>query len=406
MDESGYTGEDLMNSNQPFFTLATLCSSEQECQAYKSRFFSKVKAPELKHKILVEGHRQRLILEFLKELCRTPELVKIHVTDKRYAVTENMINYIVKPAAKKAGIDLRIKGRDYGLTYFMYTILPLLAGQSFFEDLLQHFQNMMICLDHESYQRFFDPLFDERYPQLANKEEQKMLDYLLWHIKEGRTAVGYDLVDQIEQNAKSMGISHSRPLDPAFSAAIKLLASWQRDGANNINLIYDASSRMAEMINLLHTFIHPFPPPHLLPTDSDKTPYSIIVGEAYARDSKSLIGLQLTDILAGATACWIKWLSEGRKSDDSYGKSLDSIIPLFKPSTNKPVGEPTLADFEELGLTEEEAQIFDDFSDKVMKFHRMRKYGYFRMFSPEELSELSKPPNNPNNSHNEHQNPA
>jgi len=29
MDESGYTGEDLMNSNQPFFTLATLRCSER-----------------------------------------------------------------------------------------------------------------------------------------------------------------------------------------------------------------------------------------------------------------------------------------------------------------------------------------------------------------------------------------
>lgn len=406
MDESGYTGEDLMNPAQPFFTLATIRCSEQECQAYKARFFSKVKAPELKHKTLIEGRRQTLILEFLKELSKTPELVKINITDKRYALTHNIIQYVVKPAAMKASIDLRIKGRDYALTYFMYTVLPKLAGQGFFEDLLRRFQRMMIRLDHESYDLFFNPLFDKRYPQLGNEEEQKMLDYLLWHIKEGHTAVGYNLIDQLEQIAQSMGIPRSRPLDPAFPSALQLLASWQRGGARNINLIHDASSRMAEVINLLRTLVHPFPPPPLIKTSSNKTPYSIIVGEIYSGDSRSLIGLQLADILAGATASWIKWLSEGRKIEDEYGTSLNTIIPLFQPSTNKPVRDLTPEDFEELGLTEEEAQAFDDFSEKVVRFHNIRKYGYLRIFSPEELSELSKPPDkpdNPDNSNNEHQ---
>lgn len=384
MDESGYTGEDLMNSDQPIFTLATLGCSEQDCQAYKATFFNKVQAPELKHKTLVKGRRQTLILEFLKELSQTPERVKIHITDKRYSLTDNIIRYVAQPAAKKAGIDLRIKGRDYALTYYMYAVLPQLVGQSFFEDLLQRFQIMMTRLDHESYHRFFDPLFNESYPQLANEEEQKVLDYLLWHIKVGHTTVGYDLIDQFEQIALSIGIPRSRPLDPAFPATLKLLESWRRDGADTISLIHDSSSRMAEVINLLHTIVHPFPPPTLLQTGSNKIPFSIIVGETYSQDSKSWIGLQLADILAGATACWIKWMSTGRELDDEYGKSLDNVIPRFQPSTNKPVRDLTPEDFEELGLTEEEAQRIDDFSEKVMRFHRLRKYGYSYIFSSDE----------------------
>jgi len=115
MDESGYTGEDLMNQNQPFFTLATLRCSEQECGEYKTRFFKKVHAPELKHKNLIENRRQKLILEFLKEISQTPELVKVHITHKRYELTSKIVQYVVKPAALKAGIDLRIKGRDFSL---------------------------------------------------------------------------------------------------------------------------------------------------------------------------------------------------------------------------------------------------------------------------------------------------
>ena len=384
MDESGYTGEDLMNLNQPFFTVATLRCSEQECQEYKSRFFKQVQAPELKHDRLVNNRRHKLILEFLQEISQTPERVKIHIVHKRYELTRNIVQYVVQPAMTRAGIDLRIKGQDLSLTYSLFTALPLLAGQDFFEDLLRRFQAMMIQLDHESYHSFFDPLFDERYPQLTNKEEQERLDHLLEYIKAGYTAVGYDLIDGLEKTAHSLGISRRRPLDPAFPAAIMLLGTWQRDTVGEITLIHDASSRMAEVVNLLRTFVHPFPPPPLLQFSTPNLLFPIVVGEAYSQDSKKWLGLQFADILAGATTYWVKWMFEGRKLDDKYeyGNKLNSIIPLFQPSTNKPVTDPTPEDFEELGLTEEEAQILDDYNKKLMAFHRMRKYGYFRRFDP------------------------
>jgi Protein of unknown function (DUF3800) len=381
MDESGYTGEDLMNSHQPFFTLATLCCTEKDCQAYKTRLFKKVQAPELKHNRLVQNRRQQLILEFLKEISQTPELVKIHIIHKRYELTNKIVQFVVEPAATKAGTDLRMKGLNYSLPYYMYTAIPQFAGPNFFEDLLRRFQDMMIHLDHESYHRFFDPLFDGRYPQLNDTQGQAILDSFLWYIKEGHTSVGYSLIDQLEITAQSLGIPHSRPLDPAFSTALSLIGNWRRDVADEVILIHDASSRMAEVMNFLHTFVHPFPPPNLLQTHTNKVSFPIVVGETYSQDSKKWLGLQLADILAGATTWWIKWLFEGRKLDDTYGKALDTIIPLFRPSMNKPVIDPTPEDFEELGLTEEEAKVFDDYSEELLAFHRLRKYGYFRIFS-------------------------
>ena len=387
MDESGYTGEDLMNSNQPFFTLATLRCSEQDCQEYKTSFFKKVQAPELKHDRLIENRRQKLILEFLQEISQTPGLVKIHITHKRYELTTKIVQHVVRPAKMKTGIDLRIKGQDSLLTYSMYTALPLLAGQGFFEDLLRRFQDMMIRLNQESYHRFFDPLFDERYPRLTNKEEQEKLDHLLEYIKAGHTTVGYELIDPLEETAQSLGILRSRPLDPAFPTALTLIGNWRRDLADEITLIHDASSRMAEVINLLRTFVHPFPPPPLLQFRNNKIPFPIAVGEVYSQNSKKWSGLQLADILAGATTWWVKWMFKGRKLDDEYGRDLDTIIPLFQTSTNWPGVDPTPEIFEELGLTEEEAQMLDDFNEKLAAFHRLRKYGYFYRFDPNDQAQ-------------------
>ena len=49
LDESGYTGHDLVNERQPAFVVATLCLEEDECQELKQKFFSDIHAKELKH---------------------------------------------------------------------------------------------------------------------------------------------------------------------------------------------------------------------------------------------------------------------------------------------------------------------------------------------------------------------
>jgi hypothetical protein len=54
IDESGYTGEDLMNLNQRFFTLAALHFSEQEAESDVKRYFGEVPAPQLRHVKLKE----------------------------------------------------------------------------------------------------------------------------------------------------------------------------------------------------------------------------------------------------------------------------------------------------------------------------------------------------------------
>jgi len=376
IDESGYTGEDLLNPDQPIFILASLCLSESDCRELKERFFKKVKSPELKHKRLVENRRQGLIIDFLKELSRTPNLVKLHITHKRYALVSKLVQWVVMPAARKNDIDLRINGRDIGLTYFIYHDLPELAGKEFVEDLLKRFQRMMIDKDHQSYHLFFDPLFDERYPQVSDKEHQRIIDYLLWHIKIGHTTLGYDLIDPLEVSSRSLGIPHSRPLDITLQPARELTENWRKDMTDEIILYHDASMRMVEVFPLWQTFIHPYPPPALLQLNTNDPSYPVGIAATYLVNSKDWVGLQLADILAGATNWWIKWGEAGANSADKYGLELNNILQTFQKFANWPPTNPTLEDFEERGMTEEEARLQDEYIEKIMAFHRIRAYGY------------------------------
>lgn len=48
LDESGYTGTSLLDPEQPIFALVSHNYSEAESQEIKGRFFSAIKADELK----------------------------------------------------------------------------------------------------------------------------------------------------------------------------------------------------------------------------------------------------------------------------------------------------------------------------------------------------------------------
>jgi hypothetical protein len=123
MDESGYAGQDLLNTEQPVFALATLNCTEERCQELKKTFFKEVKADELKYssmKKLVK--QQRMILKFMNELSRTPELIKVNLVHKKYMLTGKLVDFVVEPGLKTQGINLYekdplcqgVKAQEYG----------------------------------------------------------------------------------------------------------------------------------------------------------------------------------------------------------------------------------------------------------------------------------------------------
>ena len=57
MDESGFTGEDLATREQPVFVHVSMTLSDEEAKALHADLFSRVQAPELKHKKLAKGPR-------------------------------------------------------------------------------------------------------------------------------------------------------------------------------------------------------------------------------------------------------------------------------------------------------------------------------------------------------------
>lgn len=322
LDESGFTGQDLLNPEQPVFTIATLHYPEITCQQLKARFFQSVRSLELKHSSLRKSPRQQhMILAFLDELSRNTESVKMSIVHKRYALTAKLVDLLAEPVAYEDGFNLYANGFARVFANLLYYILPAIGGEAFFEDLLKRFQNMLRTLDQGSYDSFFQPLFIENYPDSV---DQLLGVFRAFHLK-----LGYDWLVHTKDSYDHFKLASTSPLDVGLTSTLGLMMKWRAQLSDRITLIHDNSSRMASDEHIWKALISPNAPAAVFGDDQRKWVFPNIIEETLLQSSKNWNGLQLADVLAGATNHWAKWSIEGQKPEDAYAKKLDAVVPSF-----------------------------------------------------------------------------
>lgn len=307
LDECGYTGEDLLNRDQPIFTLASLNLPESECQELKKLFFGKVQSVELKYSSLSRRPKQQqMILRFLNELSQNPGLVKFSHAHKQYVLVTKMVEMLVEPAYYEVDLDLYDKGGNIALANLLFHTLPVFGGKDLFDKLLANFQLMMRLRTKEAYQSFFELLTSESY----SEDLCELLNFFrMSHIHFGRELL----------NTKDN-------LEIAVSCTLALMFSWRQDIEDDIILVHDRSSAMAKQKQIWDTVVDPNVEPVEVGYDRRKVSFPIRVIETCSEDSKCWSGLQLVDILAGAFTDCIKWLLEGKDESNHFGRDLIEII--------------------------------------------------------------------------------
>ncbi|MFB2897175.1 DUF3800 domain-containing protein [Aerosakkonemataceae cyanobacterium BLCC-F50] len=340
LDECGYTGEDLLNPEQPIFTLASLNLPESDCQELKRTFFSNVQSTELKYSSLSRRPRQQqMILEFLKELSKKPEIVKFLYAHKQFVLVIKMVEILVEPVFYEGGIDFYDKGANIGLANLLFYSLPVVGGIEFFKNLLINFQEMMRSRTEKAYQAFFDSI-------LTNNSSED-INELLNCFRESHSLFGYELLNT------------SQHLDIAVTCTFTLMSLWRQDLNDDILLIHDNSSAMAKERKIWDVIVDPNLPSDEVGYDRRRIQFPIRVVKTCPEDSKKWAGLQLVDILAGAFMRSVMWINKGENADDDFGKSITEIIEGVFPFFGIFPEQKFMPD--ELGTTGDNALPPDDY---------------------------------------------
>ncbi|WP_213939609.1 DUF3800 domain-containing protein [Pseudomonas sp. dw_612] len=143
IDESGYTGFDLLNHDQPFQGATAIAIDDNEAARLIREHFPKLQAPELKYRALSRrpGNHPRL-LGLMGDILSQYKCVT-HVCDKRFMLLLKFLDYAVEPFYYERGIDFYADGQNYSLASILYYIGPQLLGRQPMVYLEKAFQDAM-----------------------------------------------------------------------------------------------------------------------------------------------------------------------------------------------------------------------------------------------------------------------
>lgn len=141
IDESGYTGFDLLNPDQRFQGAAAVAISNEDAKRLINEHFPKLQAPELKYRVLSRRAANHPRLLALQRDVLTHYKCVTYVCDKRFLLVLMFVDYAVEPFYYERGMDFYADGQNYAMASLLAVVGPTLLGQPAFGALLASFQH-------------------------------------------------------------------------------------------------------------------------------------------------------------------------------------------------------------------------------------------------------------------------
>lgn len=140
IDESGYTGYDLLNPDQRFQGATAISITDGEAARLIKEHFPKLQASELKYRTLArrQANRERL-LNLQRDVLSQNKCVT-YICDKRFLLMLMFMDYAVEPFYYERGFDFYQDGQNYSLASLLYRVGPTILGIVGFDALMTAFQ--------------------------------------------------------------------------------------------------------------------------------------------------------------------------------------------------------------------------------------------------------------------------
>jgi len=140
IDESGYTGFDLLNRVQRFQGATAISISDEEARRLIAEHFPRLQAAELKYGAVARRPKNRgRLVSLQKDLLANHKCVT-YICDKRYLLILLFLDYATEPWYYERGINFYEDGQNYGMASLLYYVGPAMLGQETFESILAAFQ--------------------------------------------------------------------------------------------------------------------------------------------------------------------------------------------------------------------------------------------------------------------------
>jgi len=330
-DESGNTGQDLLNKDQRVFVLASV-NYNQEQQLKIKEFFNI--DGELHFKNLKNsGAGRRKIEAFLNSEWISEECIILYYANKEFATCGQVVNLLVETVFHHKGYDLYIHGRHIAYTNWLFYFGNFYWNKSLFKKFLQSFVAMIRSKEQGDIDNFY-VLADELYDQIKEKN-------ILKPIRESKKHI-----DEI------MAIIDKYSIDVTFSTFLVLCDKWSKQLNSKIDVRFDKSKQLEHYNQYVEKTLElsSIDSKVEIGYDNRKMTFPHQINSVKLVDSVDEFGVQCADLIASAVAFAYN-NEEGRYQ--RFSKQIKDS-KLFKLSNAQCIWPTDDVSPEALGMTEGE----------------------------------------------------
>jgi hypothetical protein len=305
IDESGYTGFDLLNPEQRFQGAAAVAIEDEDAARLIKAHFPRLQATELKYRALSRrpGNHPRL-RALLGDLLRDYKCVT-YVCDKRFLLTLMFLDYAVEPFYYERGINFYEDGQNFSMGSLLAIAGPSLLGAAAFDELLAAFQRAMKEKSRDSLRDLVEAARRTRwreFPQAVGPLAQ------------------YAAHECLEAIA-TPGVT----TDAAMVVMQALISRMEVMAAGPYRVEHDQSKNLVTYHDLLQRFIDHTDEIELRQSAIASVKFPLKLTEVVQVDSKVSPAVQLADVMIGA-ALEAANIMVGQRTD---GPDPDALLALF-----------------------------------------------------------------------------
>ena len=278
IDESGYTGGDLLNKEQPFVGVSSVLICEGTAKQLVNDFFPKIQADELKHKNLSRRENYWNNLLAIQDALLNEHFGITYVCNKKYLLCLLFLSTCLEPFYYQDGKDFFKNGEIVSIASLMYKAAPAFWGRDEFDDLLYLFQNAMKVKSDVSINAL-----TEKAKYLSGRK----LSELLIPLSNGH----HGCIEEIKFSKSTT--------DPVVITMISLISHIEKYIKEKYRIIHDRSRSLTRYHDILNVFIGIEDNVSFPQSDITSFNFPLMITEVTQEDSKNKFGLQMADLLVG-----------------------------------------------------------------------------------------------------------
>lgn len=298
-DESGNTGSNLLDKDQPVFVLASVRLTIN--QALELKGLIEASSVELKFNRLKKHYKfHPQIISLLNHELITKDAVQLAIFHKDYCISAYTVDRIIEPLAYNDKFDFYENGLNIAFTNLLHYYTPVFCDKLIWGKYKVDFINLFQNRDKESVYQFYSTV-----QSLIESSKSSKYASLLTPIFASQRIISDILSDWDKNN-----------FDFTLSGFINLIDYWGRKSENNFYAYVDNSKPLMHFKYLVDNVRSIYIEQQEVGADRRTYQLPLKLIDIKFEDSKQNTVVQIADLIAGAANHYYRALADNRFRDE------------------------------------------------------------------------------------------